>query len=100
MILWNNIAAVQVPPKYTSKTVVSTDSTACPSIPFYGERATSFAVWLRCLQSKAKLSKANAKQSKAKQSKCKGKRKGKCKFATPPFNQNIASNRGDNIYKI
>jgi len=49
-------------------------------------------------QSKAKQSKrkANAKQSKAKQSKCKGK----CKFATPPFNQNIASNRGDNIYKI
>ena len=75
MILWNNIAAVQVPPKYTSKTVVSTDSTACPSIPFYGERATSFAVWLRCLQSKAKLSKANAKQtqSKAKQSKANAK---------------------------
>jgi hypothetical protein len=50
----------------------------------------------------AKQSKAKQTQSKAKQSKRKGKRKGKgkCKFATPPFNQNIASKRGDNIYNI
>jgi len=34
----------------------------------------------------AKQSKAKQTQSKAKQSKCKGKRKGKCKFATPPSN--------------